>query len=465
MQKILILAANPKDTDRLRLDEELREIDEGLRRAKHRDQFDLCQKHAVRSRDVRRAMLDEVPQIVHFSGYGSAAAGLIFEDEQGRSQPASQESLANLIELFADPDEFEQPISCVVLNGCYSPEQAAAIAQHIPYVIGLTQTIDNQQRIEFAVGLYDALGAGRSVEFAFKFARSAYDMAGNPDESAVPVLVKGVPAVHRPSPKHPAPTPEPSQTASQVPAPQYPPAPRRPFNTQLWRRLGITSLVALPLLLVGYWQGSRVLAAQFYARGEQQYFDGDTNAARANFKRAIQFNAGLAEAHHNLGLIHEDEGDFDRAREAYTQAKDAGSLGALNNLARLEIVEFEDYPIAAQMLLGALQNPQRDQSNTALEYSLRKNLGWALLEQGPGQLGDAEDALTEANRLEAQLGDSRPDSYCLLAQVYEQQSKPDAAIEQWQTCRRKISRPEDNVWKGLANEALSDSSASEPVIE
>ncbi|WP_272819180.1 hypothetical protein [Scytonema hofmannii] len=48
-QKILILAANPKSTTPLRLDEEVREIDAGLQRAKHREQFVLEQKWAVRS--------------------------------------------------------------------------------------------------------------------------------------------------------------------------------------------------------------------------------------------------------------------------------------------------------------------------------------------------------------------------------------------------------------------------------
>ena len=38
-QKILVLAANPIGTTKLRLDEELREIKEGLRRAKVREQF------------------------------------------------------------------------------------------------------------------------------------------------------------------------------------------------------------------------------------------------------------------------------------------------------------------------------------------------------------------------------------------------------------------------------------------
>ncbi len=39
IKKILILSANPQDTARLRLDKEVREIEEGLKRSKERDQF------------------------------------------------------------------------------------------------------------------------------------------------------------------------------------------------------------------------------------------------------------------------------------------------------------------------------------------------------------------------------------------------------------------------------------------
>jgi hypothetical protein len=56
--KILILAANPKATVRLRLDSEVREIEEGLIRAKFRDQFVLRSTWAARPRDLRRALLD-----------------------------------------------------------------------------------------------------------------------------------------------------------------------------------------------------------------------------------------------------------------------------------------------------------------------------------------------------------------------------------------------------------------------
>jgi hypothetical protein len=69
VKTILILAANPKNTSRLRLDKEVQEIDEGLRRANKREQFKLEQRWAVRSRDFYRAILDTQPQIVHFCGH------------------------------------------------------------------------------------------------------------------------------------------------------------------------------------------------------------------------------------------------------------------------------------------------------------------------------------------------------------------------------------------------------------
>lgn len=113
-QTILFLAANPKATGWLRLDQELRDIAEGLRRAQKRDQFNLEQRLAVRPRDIQRAMLDVGPQIIHFSGHGEGEAGLLFEDEIGNAKLVDGAALAGLFELFADQ------ITCVVLNGCYS---------------------------------------------------------------------------------------------------------------------------------------------------------------------------------------------------------------------------------------------------------------------------------------------------------------------------------------------------------
>src|SRR5262249_44984613 len=81
---ILFLAANPKGTSPLRLDEEIKRIETVMERAKRRDQFRLVQKWAVTDDDLRRALLDHEPQIVHFSGHGAGDDGLAFEDDAGK---------------------------------------------------------------------------------------------------------------------------------------------------------------------------------------------------------------------------------------------------------------------------------------------------------------------------------------------------------------------------------------------
>lgn len=129
-------------------------------------------------------MLDINPQIIHFSGHGAGEQGLIFEDELGNVKRIDGNALAGLFKLFADQ------ITCVVLNGCYSEVQAKAIAQHIPYVIGMNQAIGDQAAINFAVGFYDALGAGRSIEFAYKLGCAAIRLESA--EHLIPVLLKGV---------------------------------------------------------------------------------------------------------------------------------------------------------------------------------------------------------------------------------------------------------------------------------
>lgn len=181
-RKILVLAANPKGTTPLRLDEEIREIQDGLNRSQHRDRFVVEQRWAVRIKDVRRALLDTNPQIIHFAGHGMGEAGLVFEDIEGGTQFVDSQALANLFGLFA------ATIECVVLNGCYSADQAELIAQKISSVVGMTQAIADQAAIEFAVGFYDALGAGRSVEFAYKLGCSAIDLVGV-DDQCTPVLL------------------------------------------------------------------------------------------------------------------------------------------------------------------------------------------------------------------------------------------------------------------------------------
>jgi hypothetical protein len=172
VKTILILASNPKTSLPLRLDEEVREIDAGLQRAKKREQLDLKQRWAVRVRDVYQALLDFKPQIVHFSGHGTGDDGLALENETGKVQLVDTEALATLFEVFAGD------IECVLLNACYSEVQAEAIVRYIPYVIGMNKAIGDKAAIEFATGFYNALGAGESIEFAYQLGCSTIRLAG-----------------------------------------------------------------------------------------------------------------------------------------------------------------------------------------------------------------------------------------------------------------------------------------------
>ena len=184
MKKILILSANPKNTNQLRLDEEVREIKAALKLSKNREQFEIITESALRVSDLRRALLDNEPHIVHFSGHGLGSNYLALEDKLGQMQLASGESLAGLFELF------ENRVECVVLNACYSEVQAEAIYQHIGCVIGMNQAIGDVAAIEFATGFYDALAAGRSYRDSFNFGCGAINLQGIPEWKTPQIKVR-----------------------------------------------------------------------------------------------------------------------------------------------------------------------------------------------------------------------------------------------------------------------------------
>ena len=179
--KILFVSANPKNTDKLRLDEEVREIKEAMKLARKRDRFEIISEFAVRVDDLRRLLLEHTPQIVHFSGHGAGSRGIALENESGKMQLVSAAALARLFKFF------QSHLDCVFLNACYSEVQAEAIRQHIPYVVGMNRAIGDRAAIEFAKGFYDALGAGRSIEDAFEYGCITIDLSSIP-ESSTPVL-------------------------------------------------------------------------------------------------------------------------------------------------------------------------------------------------------------------------------------------------------------------------------------
>ncbi len=178
---ILILTANPKNTNRLRIDEEVREIRDTLKGSLYRERFKVEVREAVRPEDIQNALLEIAPQIVQFSGHGEQD-GLILEDDAGQGMLAKPEALRDLFKLF------KGHIECVFLNACYSQPQAEAIAVHVSYVIGMSRSIGDQAALKFATGLYCGLGAGKTIPEAFEFGRNRIQFYHLP-ETATPILL------------------------------------------------------------------------------------------------------------------------------------------------------------------------------------------------------------------------------------------------------------------------------------
>ena len=178
---VLFAAADPTDASRLRLGEEIRNIQQMLQSARYRDRYRLVERFSIRVPDLTQAILDEKPRVVHFSGHGTSTGALCFESVTGEMQGVAPEALAGLFRVAGG-------VECVLLNACFSAAQAQAIAKVVPFVVGMKKEIGDSAAIAFSVGFYQALGAGRSIPDAFKFGVVQLELRNIP-ESLTPQLL------------------------------------------------------------------------------------------------------------------------------------------------------------------------------------------------------------------------------------------------------------------------------------
>ncbi len=184
---ILFLAADPKDASRLRLGEEFGEINEQIKRSEHRDLFKLeLPQLSLQPKEISEALLNLQPKIVHFSGHGMSDGELCFENEKGQIQLVQPEALADLFKEFANQ------VNCVVLNACNSQPQAEAIGKHIKYVVGMKRAISDKAAIAFTTGFYQTLGAGSSIEKAYRLGCNQIKFLPGTPEPLPPDMGRGM---------------------------------------------------------------------------------------------------------------------------------------------------------------------------------------------------------------------------------------------------------------------------------
>lgn len=179
--KVLFFAVNPKDTDRLRLDEEARNIRDTIAKSKHRDSVIFETRWAVRPMDLLQAINEVNPTIIHFSGHGSMTGDLALEDNDGQAKLVSSDAITQAITTISDTVRF------AFFDACHSAPQAQAVIDYIDGAIGMTDSIGDQAAIAFSSQFYSAIGFGLSVSKAFQQAKAIL-MMEYPDEVNTPEL-------------------------------------------------------------------------------------------------------------------------------------------------------------------------------------------------------------------------------------------------------------------------------------
>lgn len=175
VKTILFLSANPRNTTRLSIDKELREIKESIKISGGSDKFNIEQAEAVGVKEFRRAIDDYNPNIIHFSGHGSADGKIVLQGPNDGSHEINEKVLGDFFEIMINQG---LPLECVVLNACYSEIQAKEIVRSVPNVIGMNNKVKDDTAISFATAFYERLSKGKTYKEAFDVGKVNVSMEG-----------------------------------------------------------------------------------------------------------------------------------------------------------------------------------------------------------------------------------------------------------------------------------------------
>ena len=185
--KVLFFGANPRGTPPLRVDEEIREIQQTIKQGRERDNIMVKTEWAIRPRDVTQALIDFQPHFVHFAGHGGGEEGsFAAEDDIGYAHIIPVDGLVKAFKAVG------RDVRCVIVNACRTERLAQALTTVVPCVIGMRQPVGDRSAIRFSIGFYQALAAGKAVETAFDAGVAQLMMTPEGDDALAPLLLHGL---------------------------------------------------------------------------------------------------------------------------------------------------------------------------------------------------------------------------------------------------------------------------------
>jgi hypothetical protein len=170
--RVLYLTANPELN--LRVDVEVRQVQQAVKAALHRDQIDIIPRLAATPEDLLEGLNDVRPHVVHFSGH-SGHATLVFDNasvETPEGRDLTFDLLARALGATSTP-----PV-LAVLNGCDTLDGAEVLLDATPVVIAMASDITDLAAATFAARFYGAIAAAQPVQAALQQGALALEFLG-----------------------------------------------------------------------------------------------------------------------------------------------------------------------------------------------------------------------------------------------------------------------------------------------
>ena len=171
--RVLILGASSEGD--LRVGREQKRIRAAVESALHRDLIELDVRPAATTADLLDGITKFRPHVVHFSGHSNHDL-IVFEDETDEPHKGvvvKAQTFARAVQAT------DQPPLLVLLNSCNSASQIDSVVETVvPFAIGMADSIDDVDAINYAAQFYAAVANGQSIQSAHLAGQVALELAG-----------------------------------------------------------------------------------------------------------------------------------------------------------------------------------------------------------------------------------------------------------------------------------------------
>jgi hypothetical protein len=181
---VLYLTANPEKD--LRTEVEVRNVQQAIQAATHRDLIEIAYRPAATPEDLLRGLNDVRPHVIHISGHAGKAA-LTFDNasvDTPEGREVTLDLLAKALGATADPP------TLLVLNGCDTLDGAEVLLESVPVIVAMATDITDLAASLFAAKFYAAIASAQPIGAALRQGSVALEFAGTNEGSTPSSLAR-----------------------------------------------------------------------------------------------------------------------------------------------------------------------------------------------------------------------------------------------------------------------------------